>query len=70
MISYDYHWPARDGENAVFGFTHSREVNENCADMMPPHTVTPVTKTDLERALVAYIERRGLEAGEEVTIRR
>ena len=70
VISYDYQWPPRDSENAVFGFTHSREVNEIGADMMPPHTVTPVTKTDLERALIEYVERRGLGAGDEVTIRR
>lgn len=70
VISYDYQWPSRDGENAVFGFTHSREVNEICADISPPHTVTPVSKTDLERALVGYVERRGLEAEDEAIIRR
>ena len=70
VISYDYQWPQRDGENAVFGFTHSREVNEICADMMPPHTVTPVTKAELERALVDYIGRRGIGAEDETIIRR
>ena len=69
VISYDYQWPPRDSEDAVFGFTHSREVNEICADMLPPHTVTPVSKTDLERALVGYVERRGLDAEDETTIR-
>lgn len=70
VISYDYQWPARDDENAVFGFTHSREVNEICTEMMPPHTVTPVTKTDLERALVVYVQRRGIGTEYETTIRR
>ena len=70
VISYDYQWPPPDSENAVFGFTHSREVNEICADMMPPHTVTPVTKTDLERALIDYVERRSLGDGDFVSIRR
>ena len=70
VISYDYQWPPRDSEDAVFGFTHSHEVNEICADMLPPHTVTPVSKTDLERALVGYVERRGLDAEDETTIRR
>ena len=70
MISYEYVPPPRDSENAVFGFTHNREVNQICADMMPPHTVTPVTKAELERALVDYVARRGIEAGDEATIRR
>ena len=70
VISYDYHWPQRDSENVVFGFTHSREVNEICADMMPPHTVTPVTKAELERALVDYIGGRGIRAEDEATLRK
>ena len=70
IINYDYFWPEHESQNAVFGFTHSREVNRLCRDMLPPHTVTPVSKTDLERALVGYVERRGLEAEDETTIRR
>ena len=70
VISYDYQWPPRDSEDVVFGFTHSREVNEICADMMPPHTVTPVTKAELERALVDYVTRRGIRAEDEAAIRR
>ena len=70
IISYDYLWPTRDNEDVVFGFTHSREVNEICADMMPPHTVTPVTKAELERALVNYIGRQGIGAEDAATIRR
>jgi hypothetical protein len=69
VISYDYLWPTRDNEDAVFGFTHSLEVNEICADMLPPHVVTPVTKTELERALADYIGRRGIGAEDEATIR-
>ncbi|MDE2788189.1 MAG: hypothetical protein OXL37_16235 [Chloroflexota bacterium] len=70
VISYDYLWPPHDSEDAVFGFTHSREVNEICADMMPPHTVTPVTKAELERALVDYVTRRGIRTEDEAIIRR
>ena len=70
VISYDYQWPPRDSEDVVFGFTHSREVNEICADMMPPHTVTPVTKAELERALVDYVTRRSIRAEDEAAIRR
>ena len=70
VISYDYHWPARDSESAVFGFTHSREINEICAEAMPPHTVTPVTKMDLERAHIDYVGRRGIGGAGETTIRR
>ena len=70
VISYDYQWPPRDSEDAVIGFTHSREVNGICADMMPPHTVAPVTKAELERALVDYVTRRGIGAEDEAAIRR
>lgn len=70
VISYDYQWPPRDSESAVFGFTHSREVNEVCAEMLPPHSVTPVTKAELERALIDYVGRRAIGIEDETTIRR
>ncbi|CAI7998144.1 hypothetical protein GBAR_LOCUS2336 [Geodia barretti] len=70
VISYDHLWPPRDNEDAVFGFTHSREVNGICADTLPPHVVTPVTKPELERALADYIGRRGIGAEDEAAIRR
>jgi hypothetical protein len=70
VISYEYLWPPRDSQDAVFGFTHSREVNEICAGMLPPHVVTPVTKTELESALADYIGRRDIGAEDEATIRR
>ena len=54
----------------MFGFTHSREVNEICADMLPPHVITPTTKVELEGALADYIGRRGIGAEDESTIRR
>ena len=69
VISYDYLWPPRDSENAVFGFTHSPEVNEICADVLPPYMLTPVTKTTLESALVDYIGRQDIDAEDEATIR-
>lgn len=70
VISYEHLWPRRESEDVVFGFTHSREVNEICADMLPPHAVTPVTKAELERAVIGYVERRGIGAEDEATIRR
>ena len=70
VIRYDFRRPPRESENTVYGFTHSREVNEICADMLPPHVVTPVTKTDLEKALADYIGRRSIGAEDEAAIRR
>ncbi len=69
IIQYDYRWPSPDGEDAVYGFTHSLEVNAICADMLPPHVVTPVAKDVLEDALANYVERRGVGAEEEAKIR-
>ena len=60
IIEYDYLWPVEDCEDAVFGFTHSLEVNEICAGMLPPYVVTPVQKDELEAALSNYIARRGI----------
>lgn len=69
LIKYDYLWPSRDDEDAIYGFTHSLEVNEICAGMLPPHVVTPVEKTELESALTGYVARRGIGALDEATIR-
>ena len=69
IIRYDYFWPAPDSEDAVYGFTHSLEVNAICADMLPPHVVTPVEKDVLENALIEYIGRKGIDADDEVKIR-
>ena len=60
IIKYDYFWPSPDSEDAVYGFTHSMEVNAICAAMLPPHVVTPVEKDVLEDALADYLQRRGV----------
>ncbi len=69
IIEYDYFWPVEDYEDAVFGFTHSLEVNEICAGMLPPYVVTPVQKDELEAALADYIARRGISAEDVEKIR-
>ncbi len=69
IIKYDYFRPDHESQGAVFGFTHSREVNGLCRDMLPPHTVTPVNKFALEEALHRYLERRGISADDEAKIR-
>ena len=69
IIRYDYFWPASDSEDAVYGFTHSLEVNSICADMLPPHVVTPVEKDVLEDALAEYIGRKGIDADDKARIR-
>ena len=70
VVQYEYLNPPRDSENVVYGFTHSREVNEICADMLPPHALTPVSKAELEIALIDYVARRGIAGEDEATIRR
>jgi hypothetical protein len=35
IIQCDYFWPVENCEDAVFGFTHSLEVNEVCLGMLP-----------------------------------
>ncbi|MXZ92261.1 MAG: hypothetical protein F4W95_01510 [Chloroflexi bacterium] len=69
IISYDFFWPDADGQDAVYGFTHSHEILNICAGMPPPHIVTPVTKDVLEDALADYVERRGIASEDEVKIR-
>ena len=69
IIRYEYFWPDAESRDAVYGFTHSREVNCICRDMLPPHTVTPVEKAVLEDALADYRERRGISAEDEARIR-
>ncbi len=58
VIRYEYLWPPESDEDAVYGFTHSLDVNSICADMLPPHVVTPVTKTELELAWRDYVARK------------
>ena len=69
IIRYDYLWPSADSADAVYGFTHSLEVNAICDDMLPPHVVTPVEKDILEDALVDYINRKGIGAEDAAKIR-
>lgn len=69
IIRYEYFWPDTASNDAVYNFTHSREVNGICRDMLPPHTVTPVEKSVLEDALADYCRRRGIGAEDEGRIR-
>ena len=69
VIQYEYFHPEGGSQDAVYAFTHSHEVNEICADMPPPHTVTPVDKEELEHALVQYLQRRGINEEDAARIR-
>ena len=69
IMPYAIPAPDQTGEDAVYGFTHSHEVNEICAEMLPPHVLTPVAKSELEDALSAYIWRRGVDAADAARIR-
>ena len=69
VIHYEYFHPEGGSRDAVYAFTHSHEVNAICSDMMPPHTVTPVDKEELEQALVQYMQRRRLSAEDAARIR-
>ena len=69
IIQYNYFWPGAESEDAVYGFTHSQEVNDICRDIPPPHAVTPVEKVVLEDALADYLQRNGTSAADEAIIR-
>ena len=69
VIRYEYFHPESGSQDAVYEFTHSREVNDICADVPPPHAVTPVDKEELERALVQYLLRRGISSEDAARIR-
>ena len=69
IIEYRYFWPNSEAEDAVYGFTQSLEVNAICADMLPPHVVTPVDKSNLERALAEYVSRKDVSADDAAKIR-
>ena len=69
IIQYNYYWPDAESRDAVYGFTHSKEVNCICRDMLPPHTVTPVEKAVLEDALADYLQRSGASAADASRIR-
>ena len=60
IIEFNYFWPPEESEDAVYGFTHSFEVNSICADMLPPHVVTPVTRANLEQAWGDYVARKNI----------
>lgn len=64
IIRYDYFHPESESADAIYGFTHSREINEICTDMLPPHVVTPVDKETLKAALSGYIQRRNISASD------
>ncbi len=69
VMPYAVHAPDQSGEDAIYGFTHSHEVNEICSAMLPPHVLTPVAKSELEDALSAYILRRGVDDADAARIR-
>ena len=69
IIKYDYFCPDAESSNAILEFTHSREVNGLCRDMLPPHTVTPIDKFALEEALERYLGRLGTSPEDEAKIR-
>ena len=69
VMPYAVHAPGQADEDAVYDFTHSHEVNDICAAMLPPHVLTPVAKSELEDALSAYIRRRGVDATDAARIR-
>lgn len=60
VIRYQFLWPSAGDQDAVYGFTHSIEVNSICADMLPPHVVTPINKEELVRAWEDYVARRNI----------
>ncbi len=68
IITYHYFWPNQESQDAVYGFTHSYEVNAICADAIP-FSVTPTHKESLEEALKEYIDRKGINAEDVSKIR-
>ena len=69
VIRYQFLWPSAGDEDAVYGFTHSLEVNSICADMLPPHMVTPVAKEELIQAWEGYVTRRNIGAEDSTKIK-
>ena len=69
IIQYEYIHPESGSRDAVYAFTHSREVNDICADMLSPNVVTPVDKESLEQALADYVQRRSVSAEDAAQIR-
>ena len=60
--------PDSESEDAVFGFTHSAEVNNICAGTLP-YAITPVNKSELVEALDEYIRTHGIDTADEARIR-
>lgn len=69
VVKYNHIPVERESMDAVYGFTHSREVNAICAEMIPPHTLIPVDKDALEQAMADYIQRRRISPMDAVSIR-
>lgn len=69
VVKYNHIQVEREAMDAVYGFTHSREVNAICAEMIPPHTLIPMDKDALEQAMADYIQRRGVSPADEAIIR-
>ncbi len=68
IITYHYFWPNQESQDAVYGFTHSYEVNAICADAIP-FSVTPVDKESLEEVLEEYVDRKGINTEDVSKIR-
>ena len=69
VIQYEYIHPESGSQDAVYAFTHSREVNDICAGMLSPNVVTPVDKETLRQALADYVQRRRLSIEDVARIR-
>ena len=69
VIKYEYLRPSESDQDAVYGFTHSLEVNSICADTLPPLVVTPATKTELILAWRDYVDRKQINAEDSATIK-
>ena len=69
IVRYDYFHHENESADAIYGFTHSLEVNAICADTLPPPVITPVDKETLQAALHDYARRRNISAQDAAKIR-
>ena len=69
VVQYNHIHVEREAMDAVYGFTHSREVNAICVEMIPPHTLILVDKDALEQAMADYIQRRRISPTDAAIIR-
>ncbi len=69
VIRYEIMVPPERDQEAVHGFTHSLEVNSICAETLPPHVVTPVTKPELVMAWRDYVDRNQINPEDSAKIK-